>query len=471
MAGEAAEAGAVDHRLRVFYAHADRERLGVHVHAGFHQGGEQVARGVAGCEDDVAGPQGFAAGQSEGFDAAEAACRPAGDQAGDPRVEAVFAAQRLDLGAQVLHHGDQAEGADVRLAGDQYLLRRAGAHEGLQHLAAQGGGVAHAGPELAVGEGAGAALAELHVGFRGEHGAAPEGEGVRGARAHRAAAFEDDGTKAHPGECEGGKQAAGAGADDHGAVSQGGGGAGGMVEGGVRGAGDLRVIGVAGQDCGFVGDLHVERVDEVDGAAFAGVGGAAKDVGCCGGAAEPGLGGLGQGFRRVVQGELYFGEAEHGCLGSWLRRPRWGGAVYGRSGAVRRAGVPRKGVAFHPVAAMLRQAGVGVALAGRLDGAQLLLVRAVSFPLAACSIAALRFAAARPGIVTDAIAVVLLALASVVITALLGRTILGLAKGELRTLSSQCWPAGRAPTDSSPVLQEGSKTFPAPYVQRLVLSG
>ena len=85
---------------------------------------------------------------------------------------------------------------------------------------------------------------------------------------------------------------------------------------------------------------------------------------------------------------------------------------------------------------MLRQAGVGDALAGRLGGAQLLLVRAVSFPLAACSIAALRFAAARPGIVTDAIAVVLLALASVVITALLGRTILGLAKGELRTLSS-----------------------------------
>ncbi len=60
---------------------------------------------------------------------------------------------------------------------------------------------------------------------------------------------------------------------------------------------------------------------------------------------------------------------------------------------------------------------------------------AVSFPLAASSIAALRFAAARPGIVTDTIAVALLGLATLVMAALLGRTVLGLAKGELRTLS------------------------------------
>jgi tellurite resistance protein len=61
---------------------------------------------------------------------------------------------------------------------------------------------------------------------------------------------------------------------------------------------------------------------------------------------------------------------------------------------------------------------------------------AVSFPLAACSIAALRFAMAEPGIVTDAIAMALLALATLVIAALLGRTLLGLARGELRTLST-----------------------------------
>ena len=60
---------------------------------------------------------------------------------------------------------------------------------------------------------------------------------------------------------------------------------------------------------------------------------------------------------------------------------------------------------------------------------------AVSFPLAASSIAALRFASAQPGLITDAIAIALLTLATVVIVLLLGRTVLGLVKGELRALS------------------------------------
>jgi tellurite resistance protein len=61
---------------------------------------------------------------------------------------------------------------------------------------------------------------------------------------------------------------------------------------------------------------------------------------------------------------------------------------------------------------------------------------AVSFPLAASSIASLRFAAARPGILTDAIALALLALATLVIAALLGRTLFGVGRGELRNLST-----------------------------------
>ena len=61
---------------------------------------------------------------------------------------------------------------------------------------------------------------------------------------------------------------------------------------------------------------------------------------------------------------------------------------------------------------------------------------AVSFPLAASSIASLRFAAARPGVLTDAIALALLALATLVIAALFGRTLLGVGRGELRTLST-----------------------------------
>lgn len=61
---------------------------------------------------------------------------------------------------------------------------------------------------------------------------------------------------------------------------------------------------------------------------------------------------------------------------------------------------------------------------------------AVSFPLAASAIAALKFAAAEPGAVTDVIALALLGLGTVTIAGLLLRTLVGLARGELRTLSA-----------------------------------
>lgn len=60
---------------------------------------------------------------------------------------------------------------------------------------------------------------------------------------------------------------------------------------------------------------------------------------------------------------------------------------------------------------------------------------AVSFPLAAASIAALRIAAAKPGWATQSLAGVLLALSTVVILYLLGRTAMGLVRGELQTLT------------------------------------
>ena len=61
---------------------------------------------------------------------------------------------------------------------------------------------------------------------------------------------------------------------------------------------------------------------------------------------------------------------------------------------------------------------------------------AVSFPLAASASASLRYASARTGPVTDAIALALLILASLVILWLAGRTIIGIGRGELPTLSS-----------------------------------
>jgi tellurite resistance protein len=60
---------------------------------------------------------------------------------------------------------------------------------------------------------------------------------------------------------------------------------------------------------------------------------------------------------------------------------------------------------------------------------------AVSFPLAACAIAALRMALAEPNWGVRAVAAGLLALATVVIAGLAVRTLVGVMRGELRTLS------------------------------------
>lgn len=61
---------------------------------------------------------------------------------------------------------------------------------------------------------------------------------------------------------------------------------------------------------------------------------------------------------------------------------------------------------------------------------------AVSFPLAAAAIAALRIAEASSSWATEAVAQTLLAFATLVILGLLGRTVVGIARGELRNLST-----------------------------------
>lgn len=53
---------------------------------------------------------------------------------------------------------------------------------------------------------------------------------------------------------------------------------------------------------------------------------------------------------------------------------------------------------------------------------------AVSFPLAAAAIAELRYAAAEPSILTDVIAILLLACATLIITGLMVRTMVGVAR-------------------------------------------
>ncbi|WP_425259988.1 SLAC1 anion channel family protein [Rubrivivax sp. RP6-9] len=61
---------------------------------------------------------------------------------------------------------------------------------------------------------------------------------------------------------------------------------------------------------------------------------------------------------------------------------------------------------------------------------------AVSFPMAACAASALRVAQAEPGWATEAIALALTGLSTIVITWLICRTVSGVARGELRTLSA-----------------------------------
>ncbi len=61
---------------------------------------------------------------------------------------------------------------------------------------------------------------------------------------------------------------------------------------------------------------------------------------------------------------------------------------------------------------------------------------AVSFPMAAAAIAAFRIAETDRGVFMDALALVLLAAASIVVAGLLVRTLLGIARGELRTLTT-----------------------------------
>ena len=135
-------------------------------------------------------------------------------QVRDLALEAHFAAERDDLRAHLLDDAGEAEGADVRLADVEDFLRRAGAHELVHHLAAVELRILDLAVELAVGEQARPALAELHVGFRRQDVLAPQRPGVLRAPAHVAAALQHDGLEAHLREQQRGEQAAGTEADD-----------------------------------------------------------------------------------------------------------------------------------------------------------------------------------------------------------------------------------------------------------------
>ena len=199
----------------------------------------------------------------------------------DAALESDLAAEAFDLRAQVLDHLDQLERPDVRPVDPEDLLRRAGRHEVGQDLAAEMAGIAHLAVELAVGEGPGAAFAELHVRLRVEDPLAPEAEGVDGALADLLAALENDRAEAHLGESQRGKEAARPGADDHRPRSgEAGRRLGDEAIGGVRSRQNVPVVGEAPQELRLAGarsERDIEGVDQADRLPLAGVDAALED--------------------------------------------------------------------------------------------------------------------------------------------------------------------------------------------------
>ena len=271
-----AVAAAIDQRLRMLDAHADGERLGLDGDAALPQHLKGVARAVADGEHDMIGGDMGAVGEHHAANMAQAVPALLDFDILEPAFETILAAERLDGAAHVLHDGHQPERADVGLGDGQDFRRRAGRDEFGQHLAPVVMGIPDLAVELAVGKQAGAALAELHVGFRVEHGTAPQAPGVLGALAHDLAALQDDRAKPHLRQHQAGKQAARAGADHHRPRGRSRRRAGHEAVVHVGGAREVAVLGEPLEQRRFVRDLDVQRVGQRDRRPLARIGGAAE---------------------------------------------------------------------------------------------------------------------------------------------------------------------------------------------------
>jgi hypothetical protein len=264
-----------------------------------------------------------------------AVCIGLDQHVGHALLETDLTAERDDLLAQPLYDLHQLEGADVRVRHVQDLGRRAGVDELLHHLAAQVARILDLAVELAVGEGAGAAFAELHVRFRVEHVLAPQAPGVLGPFAHVLAALQHDGVQAHLRQQQCREDAARAEADHHWpelgryvCVVR-------MPVHHVRAAHHVRVAGETGQQRIFVDagvkrqvddvDLHQLGLARVEAALEDGVAGDGRS-----GQAELALDGFGKGLLGVVERQLDFGDSDH-VSGAWppedTERPPRGAAI------------------------------------------------------------------------------------------------------------------------------------------------
>ena len=151
--------------------------------------------------------------------------------------------------------------AHVGLGVDENVLRRAAGHQRLQNEAVAE--VLGAGVQLAVGEGAGAALAELDIGGQVQLSCGPEPLHVRLPLFHRAAPLQQDGPLAGPGQHQSGEESGGPGPRHHGRDRRRRQGSGGRVDRLGDGPADLPAPDPAEhRRLILYGDLH--RIDQAD---------------------------------------------------------------------------------------------------------------------------------------------------------------------------------------------------------------
>ncbi len=108
----------------------------------------------------------------------------------------------------------------MRFTHIQDFRRGIGFDKFVQHLATVMLRILHLAVELAVGESAGTAFAELYIRFRMQFPLAPQTERILRALAHHLAAFQDDRPKTHLRQDQAGKEATWTGADHHWTRSQ-----------------------------------------------------------------------------------------------------------------------------------------------------------------------------------------------------------------------------------------------------------
>ena len=185
--------------------------------------------------------------------------------------------------------------------------------------------------QLAVGKRAGAALAELHVRLGMQLALAPQVPGVLRAFAHFLAAVEDDRAESHLRQDQPGEQPARAEADHQRPVSAARRGLGHEVVAGVRRGLHVGIVGEALQQFGFARGVDVQRIDQHDRAALAGVVAAPGDAvaGECGGFdVQPLEDRGGERGLAVIERQLEVGQSQHGGPGrSFGVEGRWPGQL------------------------------------------------------------------------------------------------------------------------------------------------